>query len=111
MNGRRLFSIIALGAVLVSGGTVQAAEWRYCLSVNSAEKKVYVTQPFASDETTVALAEAFDDALSRSAIAHGGCQCPRSEAEKIARQNRQDAIGYNRQKGIEPVAITWPPER
>ena len=86
-----------------------SAEWRYCLTVSPDEHKVYLSEPFQTDVSMTAVADAFARLLKRSGLQHGEIQCPRSDNEGATLTMRDHAINFNRMNGNEIAKVSGRP--
>ena len=102
---RRLMKLLALPVLL--SGTVSseaATDWRYRLATSEAARAVYVSQPFATTASVAQLEKAFGEYLLRHGLPHDRPICPRSRSEEDALLAREDAIAFNRLRGLSPSA-------
>lgn len=97
---------VLLGAIQCHAAA--AAEWRYCLAPSPAQHTVYMSSPFATDESMEAVEAAFGRALDRAALPHDSVQCPRGNAQSIAAM-KQQAVQYNQASGNKVVPLNWRP--
>lgn len=101
-----------LGIVLLIGGldgrVAQAAEWRYCLAVSPAQHTVYMSTPFADDQSMETIEAEFGRALDHALVQHQSVQCPQGDAQSIATMKVQ-AIQYNQASGNKVVQLNWRP--
>jgi len=106
--GRR--AIFAVGVLVgaMQCHAAHAAEWRYCIAPAPAQHTIYMSSPFASDESMEALEAAFGRALDRAALQHDSVQCPRGNAQSIAAMKLQ-AVQYNQASGNKVVQLNWRP--
>jgi len=98
-------------AILVAGLTgraAQAAEWRYCVALSPAQRTLYMSPPFATDEPMETMEAAFGSVLDHASIQHDTVQCPRGEAGSIAAM-RQQSIQYGQASGNKVVQLNWRP--
>ena len=95
--------VLALGAEAASAG----AAWRYCLAVSEPERALYVSMPFKSSAPLSTLEKAYDSHLSRLGFRHEPATCPRADTEEAALLAREDAIAFNRTRGISPSVASW----
>ncbi len=87
----------------------QAQDWRYCLSPQHAEHKVYMSEPFATSKSMDRLQDEFAAALARAGLRHGAVQCPRGDEQSI-QMMRSQAVRFNRDSGNAVVEFDrWRP--
>ncbi len=111
ISGLARLSVSALAAAagaLVSPAA-QAQDWRYCLSPQRAEHKVYMSEPFATSKSMERLQDEFAAALARAGLRHGAVQCPRGDEQSIELM-RSQAVRFNRDSGNTVVEFDrWRP--
>ena len=108
-SGVQVACITAL-AWSASGGSGQAAEWRYCLALSQAEQRVYMSYPFqcATDDFQK-LERVLRESLTRAGVPVDTVQCPRGGDERSILAMRDHAIAFNRQTQITAVDVKWRP--
>ena len=108
-SGVQVACITAL-AWSASGGSAQAAEWRYCLALSQAEQRVYMSYPFqcATDDFQK-LERVLRESLTRAGVPVDTVQCPRGGDERSILAMRDHAIAFNRQTQITAVDVKWRP--
>lgn len=85
-----------------------AADWRYCLAISQARHTVYMSAPFADNESMEATEAEFGQALDHALLQHNDVQCPLGSAQSIASMKSQ-AIQYNEASGNKVVQLNWRP--
>ena len=85
-----------------------AADWRYCLAIAPAQHTVYMSAPFADDQSMETTESEFGRALDRAAVQHDAVQCPLGNAQSITSMKAQ-AIQYNQASGNKIVQLNWRP--
>jgi len=105
----RNLSGIALLLTIVSAHTATAFEWRYCLASSTAEQKVFMTDPFMSDQGMALVAAAFERMLTSTNTLHESPQCPRADNEDSVITMRSQAIHYHQQINSRIIELTWGP--
>lgn len=105
---KRMLLGMALLTAGLSGPTAQAAEWRYCLAVAPAQHTVYMSPPFADDESMETTEAQFGRALDNALLRHDSVQCPLGNAQSIAAMKLQ-ATQYNEASGNKVVQLNWRP--
>ncbi len=85
-----------------------ATEWRYCLAVSPARHTVYMSPPFADDESMEVTEAEFGQALDHALLQHDSVQCPLGSAQSIAGM-KSHAIQYNQASGNRVVQLNWRP--
>jgi hypothetical protein len=107
----RLFPML-LGCAAAIGAfharDARAAEWRYCLASSPARHTVYVSPPFADDQSMEATEAEFGEALDHAMLQHDAVQCPLGNAQSITTMKSQ-AIQYNQASGNKVVQLNWRP--
>jgi len=109
--GWRVQQALLWTAVLLAGLDVRvarAAEWRYCLAISPAQRTLYMSTPFATDESMETIEAEFGSALDHVPVQHDAVQCPRGEAGSIAAM-RQQSIQYGQASGNKVVQLNWKP--
>lgn len=100
--------LVAATALTVGWGRAHAgADWRYCLAVSESGRVLYVSPPFQSSATVVQLEKAYGSWLSRHSVEHESPSCPKSNSEQEALVAREDAIAFNRIRGVSPFPAAW----
>ena len=111
MRRRRLPLRLLACATLMSGllgHEAMAADWRYCLAISPAHHTVYMSPPFADDQSMESTEAGFARALDRAAVQHDAVQCPLGNAQSITTMKTQ-AIQYNQASGNKVVQLNWRP--
>ncbi|MGB7037183.1 MAG: hypothetical protein WBD71_16845 [Xanthobacteraceae bacterium] len=85
-----------------------AADWRYCLAVSPARHTVYMSPPFADDQSMETTEGEFAQALDHALLQHDAVQCPRGNAQSITTMKSQ-AIKFNQASGNKVVQLNWRP--
>jgi len=104
---RTLFGLVLLLGAL-DCHAARAAEWRYCLAVAPAQHTVYMSAPFADDESMETTEAQFGHALDNALLQHDSVQCPLGNAQSITAMKLQ-AIQYNQASGNKVVQLNWRP--
>jgi hypothetical protein len=86
-----------------------AAEWHFCIAPSNQEHKIYMTAPFFAVISMDAMESSFHLALERAGRRHDSVQCPMGANEQGIRAMRLHADEFNRQMGIEVIAVDWRP--
>jgi hypothetical protein len=92
----------------LNGRAAQATEWRYCVALSPAQRTLYMSPPFATDESMETIESEFGGVLDHGSIQHDAVQCPRGEAGSIAAM-RQQSIQYSQASGDKVVQLNWKP--
>jgi hypothetical protein len=92
---------------LLSHPAAAASEWRYCLAAWEATHSIYVTMPFRADAGLVVLEDAYSAYLDAQGIRHEPVICPRAASEALALAARDEAIAYNRTRGMSSSLAAW----
>ncbi|MBI1202798.1 MAG: hypothetical protein GC182_09835 [Rhodopseudomonas sp.] len=103
--------LCALTALSAAAGLSRAAsgtEWQYCLAPSHADNKVYISQPFASDDLGFGDGQ-FRKALNRGGVSVDDIQCPRAETADAIAAMRRYAITFNRDSGNAVIFIRLNP--
>jgi hypothetical protein len=107
-----LFRQAFYAGVLVVGAfhapSAIAADWRYCLALSPGQHTVYMSTPFADEQSMEATEAEFGQALDRANLRHDTVQCPLGDAQSIAGMKSQ-AIQYNQANGNKVVQFDWRP--
>jgi hypothetical protein len=82
-------------------------EWRYCLAVVEQTRAVYLTEPFQTDASLTVLEQAYEVFLTRRGYAHEPAICPRAETREDLIKAREDAISFNKQRGLTAALAAW----
>jgi hypothetical protein len=90
---------VGLAAALALPYQALAGDWQYCLAPANAERKVYISAPFAASGSLAAAESAFEEMLDRAGLRHDDVQCPRADDERSIARMRQYAITTNRELG------------
>src|SRR5487761_781645 len=93
---RLLGCACAIGAF--HAADARAAEWRYCLAVSPARHTVYVSPPFADDQSRETTEAEFGHALDHAMLQHDAVQCPQGNAQSITAM-KSHAIQFNQASG------------
>jgi hypothetical protein len=96
----------AIGAFHAAGA--RAAEWRYCLALSPAQHTVYVSPPFADDQSMETTEAEFGRALDHAMLQHDAVQCPLGNPQSITAM-KSHAIQYNQASGNKVVQLNWRP--
>jgi hypothetical protein len=111
MKRKRQMSLcFALAVAFFATRAASAADWRYCLASLHAQKTMYVSGVFPSDQALSTTETAFGRELDRGKIQHDSVQCPRGDAQTISAKRAQ-AIRFNQTNGNKVVEIDWHPVR
>lgn len=94
---RVVLAIAPVLAVLVAA-PARADDWRYCLSAQRAEHKVYISSAFPTTKSMERLQDEFAGALARAGVRHGAVQCPRGDEQSIQIMRLQ-ATRFNHESG------------
>jgi len=89
--------------------SANAADWRYCLAPALGERKLYLSEPFETDEPMATVTRAFARVLMEAGLAHGEIQCPRSDSGESALMMRDYTIDFNRKNRNEIVEVPGKP--
>jgi hypothetical protein len=101
-------AIFAAAALLCGWSPAHAAtDWRYCLAASENGRALYVSSPFPTSATVVQLEKAYASWLDRHAAGHEAPSCPRFQSEQEALLAREDAIAFNRLRGLSPSPAAW----
>jgi hypothetical protein len=100
--------LLPLG-LMIFAGSAQAAEWRYCLALSEAERRVYMSYPFQCAVDFSRLERMLRDSLTRAGVSVDSVQCPRGNDERGILAMRDHAIAFNQQTQITVVDIKWRP--
>ena len=95
--------------LMIFAGSAQAAEWRYCLALSQAERRVYMSYPFQCDIDISRLERMLRDSLTGAGVSPDTVQCPRSSDERGIVAMCDHAIAFNRQTQITVVDVKWRP--
>ena len=98
--------VFSIGSLYGNGA--RAAEWRYCLAVSPAQHTVYMSAPFADDESMETTEAEFSRALDHALLQHDAVQCPLGNAQTITAMKSQ-AAQYNQASGNKVVQLNWRP--
>jgi hypothetical protein len=107
VRARLVLASIALSWAVLPAVASAGTEWRYCLATWEASRSVYVTLPFQSDAPLAALESAYSDYLAERSVKHDPPVCPRAESETQALAAREDAIAFNRTRGLSASLASW----
>jgi hypothetical protein len=105
---QRMLPAVAMLFAATDGRAAQTAEWRYCLALAPARHTVYMSAPFANDESMETIEATFGRTLDRALVQHDSVQCPMGDAQSIAAMRLQ-AIQYNEASGNKIVQLHWRP--
>lgn len=106
----RLPLLLIAGAFAFSGGPARSEaeiDWRYCLAVSETARSIYISLPFQANAPVDQLEKAYGEFLVRRGLPHDTPVCPRSRSEQEALMAREDAIAFNRGRGLVPAGLTW----
>ena len=99
--------VIFLLVAILSAGTVQARDLRYCLAVDPNDRITMFSEIFESDLDLDSIATAFSRTVAGKGQPHQSPACPRSDDIESARQDRFRAIEYNRSLGRQTIIMDW----
>ncbi|MFO1146881.1 MAG: hypothetical protein U1E62_00785 [Alsobacter sp.] len=107
-NARR---VAGLAAGLLAGFAAPPAqagmEWRYCLAIAEQSRAVYLSEPFQSDASLPVLERAYENFLSRNGYAHEPAICPRGDTRDDLLKAREEAISFNKLRGLSASLASW----
>ena len=101
--------LIAIALTLLLPQIAAAEDWRYCLAPSHAERKIYISMPFAATMSMDAAESQFGRVLTRSGLRYDDVQCPQSDSESSALAMQRHAIGINHELGIQVIDTRWKP--
>jgi hypothetical protein len=103
--------ISVLAAALTAGAAATPAqasmEWRYCLAIAEKSRAVYLSEPFQSDASLAVLERAYESFLARNGYAFEPAICPRGDTRDDLLKARDQAISFNKQRGLSPALAAW----
>jgi hypothetical protein len=107
--GLALHTLLGLTLLLAIVQTAFASDWRYCLAPSHAERKIYISPPFAAVVSMDNAESQFGRRLAASGLHFDDVQCPRSKDQTGALTMQQHAIVINRELGNEIINVRWKP--
>ncbi len=105
----RLSSVlIGVGALLTGPARSENdVDWRYCLAASETGRAIYISPAFPTTAPVEQLEKAYGEFLVRRGLPHDTPVCPRSHSEQDALLAREDAIAFNKGRGLLPADFTW----
>jgi hypothetical protein len=82
-------------------------EWRYCLAIAEQSRAVYLSEPFQTDASLPVLERAYETFLSRNGYAHEPAVCPRGDTRDDLMRAREEAISFNKLRGLSAALAAW----
>lgn len=102
-------ALLGLALILAMPHLALASDWRYCLAPSHAERKIYISPPFAATMSMDDAESQFGRLLAASGTHFDDVQCPRSDDENGALTMQQHAIVTNRELGNKIINMRWKP--
>jgi hypothetical protein len=102
-------ALLALALIMSIPQMAFAGDWRYCLAPSHAERKIYISQPFAATVSMDDAESQFGRILSHMGLRFDDVQCPRSGDETGILTMQQHAIAVNRELGNAVIDLPWRP--
>ncbi|MFT4116748.1 hypothetical protein [Bradyrhizobium sp.] len=100
--------LLSLGLMMFAG-SARAEEWRYCLALSEAARRVYMSSPFQCAVDMSKLERMLRNSLTRAGVSVDSVQCPRGSDERGILAMRDHAIAFNRQAQMSVVDVGWRP--
>ncbi|WP_293800072.1 hypothetical protein [uncultured Bosea sp.] len=110
---RRRRTRIALLLVLAAQSVSQAAraaDWRYCYAGSDADRRFYVSQPFAASKPMETIERQWLTWLGRQGIRFETTGCPRGRDRATIEDSVRSAARYNQGLGRRTLDQDWTPE-
>ena len=105
----RIALLLVLAAQSVSQ-TARAGDWRYCYAGSDADRRFYVSQPFAASKPMEAIERQWLTWLGRQGIRFETTGCPRGGDRAAIEDSVRSAARYNQGLGRRAVDQDWVPE-
>jgi hypothetical protein len=102
-------ALLALALTLSIPQMAFAGDWRYCLAPSHADRKIYISPPFAATMSMDDAESQFGRRLRASGYRFDDVQCPRGDGETAALTMQQHAIVINRELRNEIINVRWRP--
>uniref|UniRef100_A0A9E7ZU52 Uncharacterized protein n=1 Tax=Bosea sp. NBC_00436 TaxID=2969620 RepID=A0A9E7ZU52_9HYPH len=101
--------LLVLAAQPVSQAA-RAGDWRYCYAGSDADRRFYVSQPFAASKPMEAIERQWLMWLGRQGIRFETTGCPRGRDRAAIEDSVRSAARYNQGLGRRTLDQDWTPE-